>query len=120
MPTNRDLDNLKLHVDSIKIYTDAKLSGIEKAIDIARAELEKRLEGMNEFRLSLKEQQANFIYRTEFADRREQVDADIRTLREKQAIAEGKASMLSVVACGIVSVIALVASIAGIILDLVK
>ena len=44
---------------------DIRFSSIEKAADLARAGIEKRLDSMNEFRETLKDQVSRFITRTE-------------------------------------------------------
>ena len=44
---------------------DIRFSSIEKATDLARAGIEKRLDSMNEFRETLKDQVSRFITRTE-------------------------------------------------------
>ncbi len=44
---------------------EIRFKGIEKATDIAKEGMEKRLDGMNEFRETLKDQASNFVTRTE-------------------------------------------------------
>jgi hypothetical protein len=59
--------------------------------------MERRLEGMNEFRDQLRDQAARFVTREEAAIIHERFVEDIRSLRESRAELQGKASMLSVV-----------------------
>ena len=42
-----------------------RIDGVEKSIEVARAELERRLEAMNEFRAQLDKQSRNFITKVE-------------------------------------------------------
>ena len=54
--------DLKTHFDTV---IDLRFNGIEKATDLARVNMEKRLDGMNEFRETLKDQASRFVTRTE-------------------------------------------------------
>jgi hypothetical protein len=80
----------------LKNYMDIKFNSIEKSTCLAQENLNARLENMNEFRNSLKDQTANFITRTEHESLIQKYDSDIRVLRETQAEARGKASIQSV------------------------
>jgi hypothetical protein len=51
---------------SLKEYFEAKFDGLREATNLARESMEKRLEGMNEFRSALKDQTAKFITRVEY------------------------------------------------------
>ena len=46
---------------------DARISAMEKAVDVAKITMESRLEGMNEFRAALTTQASTFLPRTEYA-----------------------------------------------------
>ena len=63
-----------------------------KALDLARKNMEHRLEGMNEFRAALKEQQNLFVLKSE----QDFIIQDLRMLRESKAKLEGKADQGSV------------------------
>lgn len=80
-----------------------RLDGTDKAHDIYRQALEKRLEIMNEFRGALQDQSKTYIGRPEH----DSVVADIRSLRESRAEMEGKASTMSVVIAYAISIISL-------------
>jgi hypothetical protein len=80
-----------------------RLEAIDKAQEVYRSALDKRLETMNEFREALKDQNKTFIARPEH----ELVVADIRSLRESRATLEGKASMMSVIISYGISIISL-------------
>lgn len=77
-------------------YVESRFKATEKATKLAYALLEKRLEGMNEFRAALRDQANQFMYRNEHGVVHEHLDADIRILRESKALLEGKASQESV------------------------
>ena len=51
---------------TLRELLEARLEATEKALGLARVELERRLEGMNEFREQLRDQAARFITRDEF------------------------------------------------------
>jgi len=73
-----------------------KLEEAEKALNMARQTLERRLEGMNEFRAQLKEQAGTFIIRSEFMATMERWDREIKNLNRAKDLVEGKASVTSV------------------------
>ena len=76
---------------SYKEYVNEKFSALEKAVDLAKNSMEKRLEGMNEFRETLKDQTATFMTRKEMEIIFANINADLRTLQESKAKLEGKA-----------------------------
>lgn len=53
-------------VVSLKDYTDQRFADNERAIDKAAAAVDKRLDGMNEFRDQLRDQASTFLPRTEY------------------------------------------------------
>ena len=90
-----------------------KVLALEKATTIAAAQMEKRLEGMNEFREALKNQSTTFFTRPEHDLYAKKNDDDIRTLRESRALLEGKASQLSTNIAMVLAIIGLLVSIIG-------
>ena len=104
---------------TLRDYIDIKVTELEKAVvcKITALEalhmrdastLEKRLDGMNEWRQERREQNAEFLPRTEYDIQHQKLVDDIRLLRESKATLEGKASQNSVIFLGGVSVISLV------------
>ena len=93
---------------SIKEYFDARINALEKATTVAANSLEKRLEGMNEFRSQLKDQQSTLMPRTEFNSLHTLIVNDIQDLKESRAELRGKASQKSVIVAYIISGISLV------------
>jgi len=97
-------------IKAIKSLMKSKYQTIEKSTDIATNVLDKRLDSMNEFRASLKDQQKTFLSRKEFDILHQKVCDDIRMLRESKANLEGKASQLSVFITLIIALLALALS----------
>jgi len=73
--------------------------------------MEKRLDGMNEFRDTLKDQSGSFLTKSEFYTYRNKLDEDIRSLRESRAEIAGKASQTSVNIALLISIVGLILSI---------
>lgn len=98
---------------SLKEYFESRISALEKATHVAAQQMDKRLEGMNEFRDALKDQATKFITKDEFNIQHQRVVDDIRTLRESRAKLEGRASQTSVfIAYGLVIVSIIISVIA--------
>ena len=117
---NKDSISLRDYFDNrfteLKNYMDIKFNSIEKSTCLAQENLNARLENMNEFRNSLKDQTSQYITRREHESVISKYDGDIRTLRETQAEARGKASMNSVYIGYIIAFIAIVVGIVGLII----
>ena len=97
--SNKDV-SLKEYFDSrfteLKNYMDVKFNSIEKSTCLAQDNLNARLENMNEFRNSLKDQTAQYITKAELETIKARYDSDIRVLRETNAEVKGKATQNSV------------------------
>ena len=103
---------------SLKEFMLEKFSNLEKSTELARLSMEKRLEGMNEFRDTLRDQASKFITRAElnvmvskFDQEIARLIADIRILRESDAKKEGKASQLSTNIALLIAIIGILISI---------
>jgi hypothetical protein len=119
-----------------------KISALEKAIIVAATAMEKRLEGMNEFRDQLRDQTGTFVTKPEYGQQMLRVNDDIkslsdikaqfigrpehdgmfvklnddiRVLRESKANLEGKASQSSVNIAMIIAVVGIILGIVGIV-----
>jgi hypothetical protein len=75
---------------------DERFQFQKDAIATALASMDKRLDGMNEFRASLQDQTKNQVSKSEFQVFKDGTDKDIRMLRESKAELDGKASQSSV------------------------
>jgi len=96
---------------SLKEFILNKLADNEKQSKILAAMMEKRLDGMNEFRNALKDQSVNAVSRAEFQVQIEKITGDIGTLREVAAEARGKASQTSLIATLLIALLGLFVSI---------
>jgi len=103
---------LKEYIDSkitdLKEFVKAMLDALEKAVTLAASIMEKRLEGMNEFRAQLKDQQSTFVQKAEHDVVHEKLDGDIRELRESRAELKGMATQKSVIIAYIIAGISMI------------
>ena len=105
---------------TLKEYFEVRVTALEKATTLAAEQMDKRLEGMNEFRGQLKDQGATFLTRNEYAIAHEKLCDDIKLLREFRAQLEGKASQQAVILAMIISVIGIILSIVSLVKEFVK
>ena len=98
---------------SLREYFDEKFKNIDKANALAYQSMEKRLEGMNEFRDTLKDQASKFVTRTELESSLKEMNGSIRSLEISKAVLEGKASQSSLILTAIISFAGLVIGIIG-------
>ena len=129
---------LLIKIDSQQEVTNARLEGLDIANSLAKKEMDRRLEGMNEVRAQLKDQAGTFITRSEhdsvlrditeikefrmrFITREEHdvLTKEIAGLRESRALLEGKASQASVGWAQALAIGGLVAAAISIILEIV-
>lgn len=117
---NRDKDFRWRDGVSLREYIESRLDAIEKATTLAYDSMNKRLEGMNEFRDALKDQTGKFATRDEVKLVVDRLGEDVRGLRESKANLEGKASQQSVVAAQLLALIGIVLGAAGVIVTLFR
>jgi len=101
-------------IEALREYTDTRFKAQEDATERARASMEKRLDGMNEFRDTLKDQGATFITKTEhsaWCDR-------VSKLELSKATLEGKADQKSVTTALIIALIGIALAVISIIINL--
>lgn len=128
---------------TIKEYFETKIQALENATTVAAIGMEKRLEGMNEFRNQLKDQTSTFITRLEVVSSHERMNRDIkdlqdnrnvyiprieyesqhklltddiRVLRESKATIEGKASQSSTNIATIIAIIGVLLALLSIVI----
>lgn len=77
---------------SLEKHINKRLKSMNKATKVALKELNRRLDGMNEFRDTIKDQNAEFIRKSEHDTAHSRIEEDIRSLRESRAEISGKAS----------------------------
>jgi len=100
---------------SLREYIDLKYNDIKQSTELARNSMDKRLDGMNEFRETLKDQASRFITRTEIDSKMEVVYSNIKNLEISKATLEGKASQSSLTFTIIMSVLGLIIAIISLI-----
>ena len=116
--SNIDNQNIidRLNVDAgLLVLLKEKVESLEKSFVSSNHSLDKRLETMNEFRESLKDQTKNYFTKPEHELYVQSVEKDLRMLRESKATLEGKASERSVVFTMVVAIIGIVLSFASLI-----
>jgi len=89
---------------SLREYVEVRLDEMGKAITIARDQMEKRLDSMNEFRQSLRDQNTLFVTK----EMHEKVEEDIRELRTFKDEQSGKASQTQVYVVWLIAILGLV------------
>ena len=67
---------------SLKEFITDKFQTLEKNTDTARQSMEKRLEGMNEFRQQLKDQNATFITKEDYDSKQQILNTKIEALEK--------------------------------------
>ena len=92
-------------------YFDAKFLARDEATRVAYEAMNKRLDGMNEFREALKDQAGLMLPRSEFAVVCDRTRQELAELQKFRHIAEGKASQTSVLIFGFLSVVSLIITI---------
>jgi len=103
---------------TLKEYFDEKFKLLDRANEVAFRAMERRLEGMNEFRDTLRDQATRFITRDEFTIIKDRLDSDIRVLRDFKSELTGKASQASVNAATIVGFLGLLVGAVGLLMRL--
>lgn len=103
----------------LKNYMDVKFENIEKSTRFAQDNLNTRLEGMNEFRNSMKDQATQYITRAEHDALITKIDSDVRYLREATAEAKGKATQQSVSIAYIISFIGLLVAVVSLVIKFI-
>ena len=95
---------------SLKEFFLHKIADMDKQTSALAVQMEKRLDGMNEFRQSLKEQNNTFMSRSEINSHFDKIDEMIQDLAKSRDIATGKASQTSVNIVTILAIISLLIS----------
>ena len=98
------------------VKVEVLLATNEKILNLSREALDRRLNGMNEFREALKDQQMLFVGRKEY----DFTLADIRELRESRAELQGRASQSSVVWAYILSVLGIMLALSSVLIQLFR
>ena len=89
-------DHLEDKIATTDKATQARLDAVEQAALVATRTLEKRLEGMNEFRAAMGDLSNRMATRAEVEVQNERIKADIKEFRTFMNTQQGKASQASV------------------------
>jgi len=74
----------------LKTYVDQRFADNDKAVLAALASTDKRLDGMNEFRQALSDQQKNFLTREEFTRAHSDLVTQVTQLNSRMDKREGE------------------------------
>lgn len=99
------LRRIKEELKLEKELTGIKINNVEHAIVIAASSMEKRLDGMNEFRNAMADQNAQFLTKSSFDVLHERVEKDVKDLLNYKWTSEGKASQTSMIITLIISIV---------------
>ena len=92
---------------SLREYVDAKFEAVAHATEQARENMERRLQGMNEFRDTLRDQASRYVTRDECNLSKTKIEDDVDELREFRAALNAKAGQNAVYIAYIISGISL-------------
>jgi len=111
---------LDTRIQHIEDMIDTKFDAQEKAVNVAYSASEKRLDGMNEFRKTLEDQNGTFVsnaelevYKTMIRQDLLRISSEINSLNLSRAEIAGKASQGQVI-------FALIIGIASLVISLIK
>jgi hypothetical protein len=111
----REIADLRIDIDhrfeSAEVLRLESARLTKTALDAAQISMEKRLDGMNEFRDSLKDQAAKFITREEMLSTLRAIQTNVEILLTSKATEEGKASQKSLNITMIIAITGVVLSI---------
>jgi hypothetical protein len=93
-----------------RMLTEERFLSRDKAVEMAVESMQKRLEGMNEFRQTLSDQATKFLPRTEYQSTTTATADRISTLSSRMDRAEGSDSKGSSAQSSLISIIALIIS----------
>jgi hypothetical protein len=98
---------------SLRDYVDTRLLSLEKATESARVAMERRLDGMNEFRDALRDQASLMITRREMMSELDPIKRELQDSRDFRVTLQAKASQQSVY-------ITLLIALASLVINIVK
>ena len=96
---------LQSQVSWLDKYFQSQIHSIHDAVNKANDSLSTRLDGMNEFRLSLKDQAGQFATKNEVKMQFESIDQRLKSLEISKANLDGKTSIISAIVAIVVSLL---------------
>ena len=76
----------------LRDYFEARVTALEKASEVSARALDRRLDAMNEIREAMRDMSSGMATRSELDAAKENIEKDLRALREFRAELGGKAS----------------------------
>jgi hypothetical protein len=119
MPTTASTIQHTAEYVTLRDYIDTQMEARDRALNVALANLDRRLDGMNEFRDALRDQGFTFLTKAEYGVFKERLELDIRGLRESRSLLEGKADQKQVNTALILSIIGLILGVIGLMMRLI-
>lgn len=104
---------LDVRFDALEASFDDQVEAQEKALGLAKDEVDRRLLAMNGFREQMQIQATTFICRAEHTEVIEKIEADVRFLRESKATLDGKADLKQVYVVWVFSGVGILLGLAG-------
>ena len=95
---------------SLREYLESRIVAVEKAIDVASEAMLLRLESMNEFRSTLKDQAGHFVTRDELETKLSFISEQLKDLQLTRAKMNGKASQKEALAILVIAMAGLLLS----------
>ncbi len=109
---------MEVQIAALRDHIDTRMNAVETSTAVAAAAMNRRLEGMNEIRGSLRDTVANQVTRDRCEQRHVVLDNQIDELVKYRNTMEGKASQQSVTTVTIIAILSLFISGAGLALKL--
>ena len=104
-------DHLSERIADLRAYIDTRFSEVEKSTSLASSALGQRLNGMNEFRLALKDASSLTMSRTEITAALDRMQITIDELNKSRWTLAGMASQKSVTIAMVISIASLIISV---------
>jgi hypothetical protein len=134
MPTEERItlrEFIEQRLEDLERCLDAKFHYIEDSTTLAKDSMERRLDGMNEFRETLRDQSATMLSRAEFdayhnrlmaenSASHERIEKDMRSLELSRAELQGKASQTAVLISLGVALLSLLLGAIGIVIQYMR
>ena len=102
---------------SLKEYIISLIDGVKESVNVAREAMDKRLNGMNEFRDTLKDQASRFVTRDEVNTKIDNMASQLEELKLNKAMLEGKASQSSATTALIFGIVGVILSVVGLVMS---
>jgi hypothetical protein len=113
-------DYFELNFSALQRDVDTNLKWIDNSTRTAMEQLNKRLEGMNEFRAVLSDQATKFMTRTEYSSAHKALEQEIQSLREFRAKLDGLAKQSHVTIAFVIASIGAISGVASMIVEFIR